>query len=427
MKAIGIDLGTTSICGVVIDTETGQVLRSRTENSNAFIPDTAPWERIQSPEMILNLAIDILDGFLDDEIAAIGVTGQMHGIVYTDKDGIAVSPLYTWQDARGNLPFGDTTYAAHLGSHAGYGHVTDFYNRQNGLVPPTAVGYSTIHDYLVMRLCGLTKALIHVSDAASLGCFDLQTNTCSYDADLQIVSDYRIAGSYHGIPVSVAIGDNQASVCSSLSDEQDVLLNVGTGSQVSVISDTIVTGPGLETRPYFENKYLIVGAALCGGKAYAVLKDFYAAVFNYITDVNGDAVYAVMDRMLANTDASTLTVDTRFAGTRADETLRGSITNVSTDNFTPEQLTYGVLDGMITELHEMYADMHAPCHGIVGSGNGIRKNPTLIRIAEQRFGGKLKIPAHTEEAAYGAALFALIAAGHFTNMAAARSIITYKE
>lgn len=34
----------------------------------------------------------------------IGLTGQMHGILYIDEDGNCVSPLYTWQDGRGNLP-----------------------------------------------------------------------------------------------------------------------------------------------------------------------------------------------------------------------------------------------------------------------------------------------------------------------------------
>ena len=44
---------------------------------------------------------------------------------------------------------------------------------------------------------------------------------------------------YKGIPVSVAIGDNQASVFSCLSGEEELLINVGTGSQVSVISENI--------------------------------------------------------------------------------------------------------------------------------------------------------------------------------------------
>jgi len=264
MQAIGIDIGTTSICGVVIDIETGELLRSRTLNSDAFIEGAATFEKIQSPERIISLASEILDGFISDETEVIGVTGQMHGIVYTDADGNAVSPLYTWQDGRGNEPYGDSTYAEHLGSHSGYGNVTDFYNRVNGLVLGTAVSYCTIHDYFVMKLCSLKKAVIHTSDAASFGLYDLATRKFSYDCDLNVVDDYHIAGKYKNIPVAVAIGDNQASVFSSLADENGILLNVGTGSQISVISDKMIEAENIETRPYFEGKYLIVGAALFG-------------------------------------------------------------------------------------------------------------------------------------------------------------------
>ena len=40
----------------------------------------------------------MLDDFLDEypEVEKIGLTGQMHGIVYIDKEGTCVSPLYTW-------------------------------------------------------------------------------------------------------------------------------------------------------------------------------------------------------------------------------------------------------------------------------------------------------------------------------------------
>ena len=119
MLAIGIDLGTTSICGILIDTDSGKVLRSRTENSDAFIESEHSWERMQQPERIINLAMAILEDLLCDNVASIGVTGQMHGIVYVDHNGKAVSPLYTWQDGRGNQPYLDTTYAQYLHSHSG--------------------------------------------------------------------------------------------------------------------------------------------------------------------------------------------------------------------------------------------------------------------------------------------------------------------
>ena len=43
------------------------------------------------------------------------------------------------------------------------------------------------------------------------------------------------------------------------------------------------------------------------------------------------------------------------------------------------------------------------------------------------FGEKLKIPAHKEEAAYGAALFGLVACGKFHNGTEAQRLIRYEN
>lgn len=427
MKVVGIDIGTTSVCGVLIDATTGCVEKSVTKNSSAFIEGCADWEKIQSVNKIMTVATDILESLIaaSSEVGAIGVTGQMHGIVYTDKDGDAVSPLYTWQDGRGNLPYKDVTYAKYLNSFSGYGNVTDFYNTENGIKPESAVSYSTIHDYFVMQLCGLKKPIIHTSDAASFGCYDLENNRFNYACTAEITGDYRIAGEYKGIPVSVAIGDNQASVFSTLANEEDILVNIGTGSQISVISDKIADNMQVETRPYFENKYLIVGAALCGGRAYSMLKNFYAEVLGYIKRVDDDEVYRIMNDMLRNAKSSSFKVDTRFAGTRLNSEITGGISGITTENFTPSALTYGVLCGMTDELLNMYEKMGICKSGIVGSGNGIRKNKALVRIFEERLGAKMKIPSHLEEVAFGAAMFAMIAGGKFKNAKEVQSIISY--
>lgn len=461
MYAIGIDIGTTSICGVVLDTATGKVVKSRTEMSNAFIHTPNPWEKIQDTDKVIALAVEILESFASYPAAVIGLTGQMHGIVYVDGEGRAVSPLYTWQDGRGNLPYEDTTYAGYLGSFAGYGNVTDFYNRVNHIRPEAAVGYCTIMDYLGMVLCGRKIPRIHTTNAASLGCFDLKEKRFHYDVEVEISDGFDLVGTYKGVPVSVAIGDNQASVFSTLADERDLLVNVGTGSQISIISDSIKQGETIETRPYFDGKYLVVGAALCGGRAYSLLKDFYAQFLKAVGAVEGGAagtdedeeteavsgnckvdVYDVMNRMLADRMASGkevvpdragekkapvsgLRVDTRFAGTRQQSSLCGQISGITVDNFTPANLTYGFLDGMMEELYQMYAQMGEHRRNLVGSGNGIRKNQALVKIAEQKFGGQLRIPAHTEEAAYGAALFGLVACGAFESAAQVQQLIRY--
>ena len=424
MQAIGIDIGTTSICGVILDAETGALVRSVTKNSEAFLQGDAAWEKIQSVEKIVSIATAILDELISDETEVIGVTGQMHGIVYVDEKGESVSPLYTWQDGRGNLPFGEVTYAEFLGSSSGYGNVTDFYNRQNGLVPQTAKSFCTIQDYFVMRLCGLTTPLVHISDAASFGLFDLEKKQFTCESNIAIAEGYRLAGEYGSIPVSVAIGDNQASGLSSLSSEGDLLINVGTGSQVSVVCDTVIKAETIETRPFFEGKYLAVGAALCGGRAYAMLKDFYKSILSSMISVDDAAVYALMYGLLQK-EGEALAVDTRFAGTRADKTVRGSICGISVENFTPAALTKGVLAGMIGELYEMYRSMNVEIGGIVGSGNGIRKNKALIEAAQNAFGYAMKIPCHTEEAAFGAALYGMLSCGRLENMREAGKLIRY--
>ena len=43
---------------------------------------------------------------------------------------------------------------------------------------------------------------------------------------------------------------------------------------------------------------------------------------------------------------------------------------------------------------------------LVGSGNGMRKNPLMQKAAGETFGMSVEIPAFTEEAACGAALCA---------------------
>ena len=62
---------------------------------------------------------------------------------------------------------------------------------------------------------------------------------------------------------------------------------------------------------------------------------------------------------------------------------------------------------------------------MVGSGNGVRRNALLRETAGQTFGMKLKIPAHQEEAAYGAAILALASAGLCKGIEEAQKMIQY--
>lgn len=429
MKAIGLDIGTTSICGILADIHSGAVKKSITLPNDSGLSSPNAWEKIQSPQRILETVHIILSKLMCDGVVSIGVTGQMHGILYVDAEGSAVSPLYTWQDGRGDLAFQNTTYARFLNSATGYGLVTDFYNEKNGLIPETAEKFCTIHDFVVMKLCGNKAPAVHVSDAASFGLYDLKNNafTIVNDRIPEVVHGVQTAGYYKNIPVTVAIGDNQASFIGSVKDQNAVLVNVGTGSQISVLSDEIYSVRGLETRPLYDDKYILVGSALCGGRSFAALECFFREVVFLATKEKCASLYGPMLDAIDNLKETGLIFDNRFCGTREKPDLRGSIQNISLENFTPENFIFGSLYAISDELFQMYQKTGKTCSTLVGSGNGIRRNKKLRQMFEAAFSCKMNIPNQQEEASFGAMLFSLAGAKVYDSIEEVRKIIQYEE
>ena len=430
MKTLGLDIGTTTVSAAVF--ENGRVLDSRTLKNDSFLKDRDCWEKVQDPAYILTTAqkavLELTS--LHPDIAGIGLTGQQHGIVYLDCAGCPVSPLYTWQDGRGSLEYENgETYAGYLrritgyeNLATGYGLVTHFYNLKNGLVPENAVVFCTIHDYVAMKLAGLSAPLTEPTDAASFGLFDVEHGDYDYAAIenagidtalLPKLAPQRILGTGAlGIPVCAAIGDNQASFLGATGGKPgSLLVNMGTGGQFSAHTARYLTCPGLETRPFPLGGWLLVGASLCGGRAYALLEGFFRKVVEMQTGTAPENCYEAMRRMVEeNALPNDLPlVSPLFQGTRLDPDLRGRIENLSTDNFTPLHLTCGLLQGMAGELHDMYRrylDAGGSTGTLFGSGNGLRKNPALCAAFERLFGQPLTLSSMQEEAACGAAQFA---------------------
>ncbi|MDO5582305.1 MAG: FGGY family carbohydrate kinase [Planctomycetia bacterium] len=452
--SIGIDIGTSSICGILYDRiENRHLTISKANDAN--LKTSRAWEKIQDPRRILEIAFSILSDFLRENtnISAIGITGQMHGILYYDAQGQAVSPLYTWQDARGNLIWReDQTYSEFLTKESGsfipsgYGLTTHFFNLKNGLVPKDAVGFCTIADYVVMKLTGQTKAITDRSNAASLGLFDVENGQFGNSIPdligmdpsfLPIISNTGVpAGNLNTdllkneseleipqeiIPVFPAIGDNQAAFLGAIKScekngnvlnlAESVQITIGTGSQMAIWSDHYVSVPDLETRPCPRGGYLLVGAALSGGSSFALLKNFFEkaiALFDPDSDRKEIDFYKIMiDQDWNCRSRNPIQAETFFCGTRKDPRKRGAIKNIALDNFLPEDLIFAFLQGMIDELYGFYQkvpkELRKGRRQIACSGNTLRKNELLRSILEKTFGLPLRLSDCEEEAAFGAA------------------------
>ena len=428
MKTIGIDIGTTTLSFIVMETDTHRILSSRTVSNGSFIKVSNEWERIQDPKVIIRKTMDILDDIIGNypDFGAIGLTGQMHGILYLDRYGHFLSPLYTWEDGSGNQPEFEgqsivdvVREKTGVQAASGYGLITHLYHLYKDFAPKQAVSFCTIMDYLGMKLTGRTRPLMHASNAASLGFFDVQNKVFRKDIlenlgmDINMLPEvtdrFETLGTFRGIPVYTAIGDNQASFLGAVGLKNNTaLINMGTGGQISVLSDVFFEAPGIEARPIIGDKYLLAGSTLCGGKAYAILERFFR-IYAAAAGAPKGSQYSVMEKLLQQeTIQHPLEVETTFKGTRVDPDKTGSIMGIMEENFTPSHLIHGVMSGMAQELYDMYRIIAdgTGCHAdsIVASGNGLRKNPALQEIFSEKFHAPVTLSPFQEEAACGASL-----------------------
>ena len=441
MNFLGIDIGTSSICGIVYNTVSKDIV-SIAKINNTDMLSCNVWEKVQDANAIVDIVLDLIQELRIQypDIKGIGLSGQMHGILYVNAEGEAVSPLYTWQDMRGSLLYKDSmSYAAYLSKQTGFplstgfGLVTHYYNKVNSLVPQNAVKLCTIMDYTAMRLTGKCEPLVDCSNAASLGFFDKEKLAFDKEALWNVGIDNSIlpeigkafsrVGHYENISVYTAIGDNQASFLGSIRDiRHSIHITVGTSSQISVYSDDYVNVPLLDTRPLPGGGYILVGAALCGGCSFSLLKKFFSETIKLYTgeEMDDTDLYKIMVSVpYKEVQEDDIRVETLFGGTRSHPEKRGKIMNISCLNWHPENLIRGFLEGMSQELYDFYQLLPNSIRErktiLVGSGNGIKRNPLLCQILEERFKCYLQVSACREEAALGACICGMVGNGYINN------------
>ncbi len=442
---LGLDMGTSKICALALDAGSGEPVAVVSAANRADVGELPLGWREQNPDSIFQTVCECLQGLLADpsvrgaKIVGVAVTGQMHGVLLVNRQMEPLTSLITWQDQRVAGPVLDSArealgpqafarHGCHL--HTGYGAATLKWLLAQGRFPEGACALS-LADYLVARLTGVRST--EPTHAASWGILDLQRADWDTEAlaslgippeilppvvpsaqpvGILLPDVAKALGLPEGVMVCAPVGDNQASVIAAAGLELDALvINLGTGGQISVPSRECVCAPGLETRPMPFGTWLTVGASLCGGWAYAYLCDFFQAVAQEITGqaVSREQAFARLNALAATAPAGCegLRADTRFSGTRNEPSLRGSFQNLDSTNFTPVNLARAVLEGMVRELADLgrLAGL-GNASRVVASGNAVRKNPILKAILEETFQMPCSLAQYSEEAALGAALCA---------------------
>lgn len=103
---IGIDCGTSATKTILMD-ENGMILTQASKSYPLYEPDNG-WAE-QNPQDWANAALETLAavvkeaGVPKEDIAGIGISGQMHGLVMLDEDGQVIRRSIIWCDQRSHL------------------------------------------------------------------------------------------------------------------------------------------------------------------------------------------------------------------------------------------------------------------------------------------------------------------------------------
>ena len=477
---IGLDIGTTTLSAVAWDAATGELVAQHTmpNRADATPPDKRRrgWAELALDKLqaLALQALAQLAAQLGDacrQVGGIGVTGQQHGVALLCRsDGTPLAAAITWQDRRVEEPLagGKESYLQRFISQAGgpaafermgclpaagFMGPTLFWLAQQGLLGADMVA-CFIPD-VITSLLTAKPPIADPTNGGSAGIMDIVARRWDWEmiarlglprALLPAVAESgtvagplspalaRRTGLPAGIPVLVAMGDNQASFLGSVRHPaQSLLLNVGTGAQVSALIAGYHRLPEIETRYFAPGRYLLVGAALFGGHSYAILRDFFRQVGEAFFGAVEDAeLYDAMTRLAAAVPpgAEGLRCVPLFGGTRADPSLRASFSGITAHNLTPGHLTRALLEGMAAGLLEFRARMMpliGPREWLIGAGNAIRRNRLFGEILARAFERPLHIPAPKEAAATGAALLAAVSSGELPTLEAASARLRYLE
>ncbi|MDO8211302.1 xylulokinase [Conexibacter sp. CPCC 206217] len=455
-RLVGLDVGTSSLKGLVLSEE-GRVLAQASRDYPVATP--RPGWAEQDPELWWEAAQAVLAELDAPRADAIGLAGQMHGLVALDAGGRSLRPAILWNDARTGAQcaeierrVGVERLVALTGNRALAGftapkllwmaeHEPDLHARIASILLPK--------DYVRLRLTGE-----HASDVADLsGTLLLDVAARDWSAELldalsiprewlpRVLESAEVSGvaftggsdslaggsARHdrsgGVPVAAGAGDQAAGAVGvgALGSGGPLSLVLGTSGVVFGGEDAYRFDPDGRVHAFchaLPGTWHTMGVVLSAGGALA-----------WLQQALGDAsIEALLQEAAAVAPgADGVLFAPYLAGERTphpDPDVRGGFVGLSLQHGRG-QLVRAVLEGVAFALREslLLVDPQRTRTVARVSGGGAR-SPLWLEIVAAVLDLPLELCAVTEAAAQGAALLGGVAAGLFPDVhTAARATV----
>ncbi|MGA0568224.1 xylulokinase [Rathayibacter sp. KR2-224] len=443
----GVDSSTQSCKVVIRDLETGALVRSgRATHPDGTEVDPAEWWSA------LGRAIADARGL--DDVAAVSIAGQQHGMVVLDADGRVIRPALLWNDTRSAAAAAALTEEVGAGEYAmraGSVPVASFTATKlrwlRDAEPENAARVAAValpHDWLTWRLLGygpadesplgpqLDAMVTDRSDASGtaywspaaedydLGLFELALGRAARvagngDAASGAVVLPRVLGAAGaagttvaqsgtvtvpgGVLVGPGAGDNAGAALGLGAASGDVIVSLGTSGTVFAVTDTSVPDPTGSVAGFADatGRFLPLVATLNAARVLGTVAD--------LLDVDFDEFAELALRAPAGSEGVVLVP--YFEGERTPNLpdARASVHGLSIASSRRENLARAAVEGMLGGLAAGLDAVRA-----VGVREqrllligGASLNPAVQAVAAQVFDAPVVVPAPGEYVANGAA------------------------
>ena len=409
---VGVDSSTQACKVVVRDAATGVLIRQgRAAHPSGTEVDPAAWW------VALNAAIRGTGGV--DDVAAISVAGQQHGMVCLDEAGAVIRKALLWNDTRSAGAAADLT--AELGGPAAWAEAV-------GLVPVASFTVTKLrwladheprhaartaavclpHDWLTGRL-GAEFATDR-SDASGTGYWspatgeyrpDLLRRALGHDVAVPRVlkADEPAGQTARGALLGPGAGDNAAAALGLDARPGDVIVSVGTSGTVFATSAT----------PTADASGTVAGFASATGDFLPLIATLNAArVLDAAASILGvDHVRLAELALQAPPGAGGLTLVPYLEGERTPDRpdSTGALHGLQLANSTPAHLARAAVEGLLCGLADGLDALVAqgvPVERIFLIGGGARSD-AVRHIAPTIFARPVTVPEPGEYVADGAA------------------------
>ncbi len=422
----GVDTSTQSCKVVVRDADSGELVREgrAAHPEGTEVHPDAWWTALVE-------AVEQAGGL--DDVAAIGVGGQQHGMVALDEDGRVVRPSLLWNDTR-SAPQAERLVRDLGGPQAwadavGSVPVASFTVTKLAWLaehePEHAARVAAVclpHDWLTWRLldggdgggAGLDALVTDRGDASGTGYWsaatgeyrrDLLSAALGHDAVLpRVLGPAATAGTTSGglstgALVAPGTGDNMAAALGVAARPGDVVVSIGTSGVVCAVADIPAADPS----------GIVAGFADATGRYLPLVCTLNAArVLDATARILG-VDHAGFSRLALSAPAGAggLTLVPYLEGERTPNRpdATGAVHGLRLETASPAHLARAAVEGLLCGLADgldALAAQGARIERVLLVGGGARSE-ALRRIAPSVFGRPVLVPPPGEYVADGAA------------------------